>query len=51
MFPGALMHTHSYREPASFAGQRVVVVGASPSGEDISREVARVARKVRPPKP
>ena len=40
------MHTHSYREPEAFAGQRVVVVGASASGEDISREIARVARKV-----
>ena len=41
-----VMHTHSYREPSPFAGQRVVVVGASASGEDISREIARVAKKV-----
>ncbi len=41
------MHTHSYREPSLFAGQRVVVVGASASGEDISREIARFAKKVR----
>lgn len=40
------MHTHSYREPEQFTGQRVVVVGASASGEDISREIASVARKV-----
>ena len=42
-----MMHTHSYREPSLFAGQRVVVVGASASGEDISREIARFAKKVR----
>ena len=47
MFPGTVMHTHSYREPSPFAGQRVVVVGASASGVDISREIAQVAKKVR----
>jgi len=46
-FPGTVMHTHSYREPSPFAGQRVVVVGASASGVDISREIATVAKKVR----
>ena len=40
-----MMHTHSYREPSPFSGQRVVVVGASASGEDISREIARLAKK------
>jgi len=47
VFPSTVMHTHSYREPSPFAGQRVVVVGASASGVDISREIATVAKKVR----
>lgn len=45
-FPGLVMHSHSYRRGESFAGQRVVVVGASASGEDIAREVAETAREV-----
>jgi hypothetical protein len=32
-FPGLLMHSHNYRAPEAFAGQVVVVVGASMSGE------------------
>ena len=45
-FPGRVLHSHSYRENAAYAGLRVVVVGASASGEDISREIALVADKV-----
>ena len=45
-FPGAQLHSHSYRSPAPFAGQSVVVVGASNSGDDISRELATVAARV-----
>jgi hypothetical protein len=32
VFPGVLMHSHSYREPARFTGQHVAVIGASYSG-------------------
>ncbi|CAL8462038.1 g1569 [Coccomyxa elongata] len=45
-FPGRLLHSHSYRHNRPFAGLNVVVVGASASGEDISREIALVAKKV-----
>lgn len=45
-FPGTVMHSHNYRESASFVGQTVVLVGASASGEDICREIAEVADKV-----
>jgi len=45
-WPGTQMHAHNYRNPASFAGKVVVVVGAQSSGEDISREVATVADRV-----
>lgn len=32
-WPGLQMHSHNYRTPEPFAGQTVVVVGASNSGE------------------
>ena len=44
--PGKQMHSHSYRVPGPFADQVVVIVGASNSGADISREIAGVAREV-----
>ncbi len=47
-FPGRQMHSHSYRDSRVCAGETVVVVGASASGEDISREIAEVADRVRP---
>ena len=46
-FPGRISHSHNYREPSSYKGQRVVCVGASASGTDISREIASVADEVR----
>ena len=33
-FPGAQMHSHSYRHREQFAGQSVLVLGASFSGQD-----------------
>eukprot|EP00039_Didymoeca_costata_P025259 m.12733 g.12733 ORF g.12733 m.12733 type:complete len:499 (+) comp4725_c0_seq1:51-1547(+) len=45
-FPGLQMHSHSYREPHSFTNKNVVVVGAGASGEDISRELSKVANSV-----
>ena len=45
-FAGMLSHSHAYREPSAYAGLDVLVVGAGPSGVDISREVAGVARSV-----
>lgn len=47
-FPGRQMHSHSYRDNRACAGATVVVVGASASGEDISREIAEVADRVCP---
>uniref|UniRef100_A0A7R9YW83 Flavin-containing monooxygenase n=1 Tax=Chlamydomonas euryale TaxID=1486919 RepID=A0A7R9YW83_9CHLO len=40
------MHSHNYREPGAFRDQVVLVVGASNSGSDISREIAGVASRV-----
>ncbi|KAK9862092.1 hypothetical protein WJX84_002278, partial [Apatococcus fuscideae] len=45
-FPGRISHSHNYREPSSYKGQRVVCVGASASGTDISREIASTADEV-----
>ncbi len=43
-FQGTQLHSAHYRNPAGFAGQHVVVVGARNSGAQILAEVSRVAR-------
>ena len=45
-FPGLALHSHNYRKPELFAGKRVVVLGSSVSGADLSREIANVAADV-----
>ena len=45
-FPGRVMHTHSYHENSSFAGETVVVIGGAFSGKDISLETSEVAEEV-----
>ena len=45
-FQGKILHTHDYRKPSELQGQRVVVLGAGPSGSDISLEVSSVADTV-----
>lgn len=45
-FCGRQTHSHDYREPEPFKGERVVILGAGPSGVDISLEVAAVAKEV-----
>eukprot|EP00198_Chlamydomonas_reinhardtii_P014012 XP_001703349.1 flavin-containing monooxygenase [Chlamydomonas reinhardtii] len=45
LFPGQQLHSHNYREPTQWAGKvrqgwAVLVVGASNSGEDVSRELS-----------
>lgn len=42
-FRGCLLHSHDYRTPEGFAGQRVLVVGMGNSGCDIACDLARVA--------
>jgi cation diffusion facilitator CzcD-associated flavoprotein CzcO len=39
-YPGRLNHSKYYRRPEDFAGQKVIVVGNSASGADISAQVA-----------
>ena len=42
-FTGQLMHVAEYRNPGSFAGLRVIVVGAGDSAAQIANELAPVA--------
>lgn len=43
-FPGSVEHSKAWREPEKYRGRRVVVVGASISGTDISFSLADVAQ-------
>ncbi|MGZ3119707.1 flavin-containing monooxygenase [Streptomyces sp. H62] len=43
-FTGQVLHAADYRNPAPFAGRRVVVVGAGNSAVQIAAELARTAR-------
>ncbi|CAM6023625.1 unnamed protein product, partial [Sphagnum balticum] len=45
-WPGKQMHSHNYRVSQPFTNKCVVIIGAQPSGLDISRDVARVAKEV-----
>ncbi|KAG0706008.1 Flavin-containing monooxygenase FMO GS-OX-like 8 [Chionoecetes opilio] len=45
-FRGRQMHSHEYRTPKPFSGLRVVVLGASVSGLDISLELSTTAKEV-----
>ncbi|XP_033755689.1 dimethylaniline monooxygenase [N-oxide-forming] 1-like [Pecten maximus] len=49
LFHGKVMHSHDYRYPSEFEGQRVVCLGASSSGQDISLDLSSVAQKVQIP--
>lgn len=41
------IHCHNYRRPENYIGQKVVVVGAGPSGCDISIQIAQHAKEVK----
>ncbi|XP_009789147.1 flavin-containing monooxygenase FMO GS-OX-like 2 isoform X1 [Nicotiana tabacum] len=45
-WPGKQIHSHNYRVPKPFKDQIVVVIGDGPSGVDISRDIATVAKQV-----
>lgn len=45
-FKGKQWHSHDYREPSSFIGKKVLIVGGGPSGVDIAAQVLDVADKV-----
>jgi hypothetical protein len=45
-FDGRVLHSHAYREPEDFAGDRVLVVGIGNSACDIIVDLCRVAGQV-----
>ena len=45
-FPGTLIHSADYREPSSYAGQRVLVVGAGNSAAEIAVDLLGVTSRV-----
>lgn len=40
-YPGLITHSKYYRQPEDYAGKKVIVVGNSASGADISNQIAR----------
>lgn len=40
------MHSHTYRKPEQLQGETVLVIGAGPSGKDITIEVASKAKQI-----
>ncbi|KAL1513029.1 hypothetical protein ABEB36_002513 [Hypothenemus hampei] len=46
LFTGLIDHSHNYRDPAKFIGQRVLVMGAGPSGLDLTLHISSVAKHV-----
>lgn len=46
VFAGTQMHSHSYRRPEAYRGQRVALLGARASGIDIALEIGKHAREV-----
>ncbi len=43
-FTGRVVHSHDYKGPQPFAGQRVLVVGNGPSGVDLAVELPQTAQ-------
>ncbi|KAF8553186.1 FAD/NAD(P)-binding domain-containing protein [Imleria badia] len=45
-FPGLIRHSRQYRRPEAYGNQTVLIVGASVSGSEISRDLNRHAGKI-----
>lgn len=45
-FEGQIEHSHSFRSPECYKDLRVLVVGAGPSGLDLTLQVSHVAKYV-----
>lgn len=46
LFRGRQSHSHQYRSPESYKGQKVLVIGAGPSGLDLALHISAVASHV-----
>ena len=45
-YDGAVLHSHAYRDPAPFAGQRVLVVGMGNTGAEIALDLCEAGVEV-----
>lgn len=45
-FKGKQIHAHDYRTAKSFLGEKVLVIGAGPSGVDLANEISKYAERV-----
>lgn len=45
-FKGNIDHSHNYRDPEKFRGKRLLLIGAGPSGLDITLQISSVAEQV-----
>ncbi|KAH7643799.1 dimethylaniline monooxygenase [Dermatophagoides farinae] len=45
-FKGKLLHSHDYRQPEDYIGQRIAVIGGGLSGVDISQECSHHCKEV-----
>ena len=45
-FKGRVVHSYSFRDPVDMQGQKVLIVGAGPSGRDIALEIVDSATEV-----
>lgn len=46
LFGGTIEHSHNFRNPEKFKGKRVLVIGAGPSGLDLTLHISSVAEYV-----
>lgn len=45
-FKGRIEHSRNYRSPEQFQGKRVLIIGAGPSGLDLTLQISAVAEYV-----
>lgn len=46
VFKGHQIHSHDYRSPEAFKGEKVLLIGAGPSGIDLVKDIAMTAESV-----
>lgn len=44
LFKGTIIHSHDYRVPDPYKDRKVLIVGAGPSGMDISLDIAEISK-------
>lgn len=45
-YSGTIRHSHEYRSPETYRDRIVLILGAGPSGIDISHQIAGTAKRV-----